>query len=145
MGVPVALKAFNEKDFTDFDQLARDKARTYLEKTGYTVEDNLDRFGVDLVCQCEHGKKFAVEVEVKKGWSGDFKFATLHIPFRKSKFINGSTLFFVFSSNLYSVAIVTSNTLKNSPIVDVPNYKMPQGEKFFDVPVNKVKLVRLTF
>lgn len=141
----MAHKAFNEKDFTDFDQLARNKARRYLEDSGYSVEDNLDRFGVDLVCKCDHGKKFAVEVEVKKGWTGDFRFATLHIPFRKSKFINGSTLFFVFSSNLYSVAIVTSNTLKDSPIVDVPNYKIPEGEKFFDVPVNKIKLVKLTF
>ena len=146
-------KNFNQQDFLDFDVSARAKAKIYLENAGYKVEDNVDKYGVDLVCECSHGRKFAVEVEVKKGWAGEFTFPTLHIPYRKAKFINGSTLFFVFSSNLWSVGIVTSDALKASPIVTVPNYKVLGSEeyfeslqeKFFDVPKDKVKFVRLTF
>lgn len=138
-------KSFSHTDFLDFDKKAREKAKKYLQSAGYKVEDNPDTYGVDLICECSHGRKFAVEVEVKKGWRGEFSFDTLHIPFRKEKFINGSTLFLVFSSNLYSVAIVTSDTLRKSPVVSVNNYKVEGKEKFFDVPVEKVKLVRLTF
>ena len=145
LGELVVSKIFNEQDFLDFDVSARAKAKIYLSNAGYKVEDNVDKYGVDLVCECNHGRKFAVEVEVKKGWAGEFSFPTLHIPFRKAKFINGSTLFFVFSSNLWSVGIVTSDTLKNSPISEVENYKVLGKEKFFDVPKDKVKFVRLTF
>lgn len=141
----IVRKQFNERDFSDFDQIAREKAKKYLQSAGYKVEDNVDTYGVDLICECSHGRKFAVEVEVKKGWRGEFSFDTLHIPFRKEKFINGSTLFLVFSSNLYSVAIVTSDTLRKSPVVSINNYKVEGKEKFFDIPVEKVKLVRLTF
>ena len=139
------MKNFNQKDFQDFDEVARKKAKKYLQDAGYKVTDNVDPYGVDLVCKCDHGRSFAVEVEVKKGWAGEFTFPTLHIPFRKAKFINGTTLFFVFSSNLWSVGIVTYDNLKNSPVVEIENYKVQGKEKFFDVPKEKVKFVRLTY
>jgi len=142
----VATKSFNHKDFLNFDQQAREKATRYLANAGYLVKDNPDQYGIDLLCECKKSNKpFGVEVEIKKGWRGEFDFETLHIPYRKKKFVDQNALFFVFSSHLFSVAIVSSTVIRNCNVIEKENYKVEGKEKFFDIPVNLIKLAKLDF
>lgn len=134
-------KHFSKKDHQKYDEIARNSAKTFWSKLGWTVEDNPNEYGVDLIAE-KDGKRFYLEVEVKRGWHGkEFKYDTVHLPVRKSKFLDRPTQFMVFNNSLTHAAVISRKAVRNSPVSVVPNRKIPIGEKFFDVPVEDVTFV----
>ena len=137
------LKHFEPQDFDKFDVAARDVARSFWERLGYTCTDNDDIYAVDLLVE-RNGKQFGCEVEVKQGWHGPtFPFPTLHIPLRKRKFTDGVTCFFVLNNGMTHAAIVRSSTILAAPVVEVKNYKVPDGEHFYDIPASEVQVLNI--
>lgn len=134
-------KHFSKQDHAKYDEIARNTAKAFWSKLGWSIDDNPDEYGVDLIAEKDH-KRVYVEVEVKRGWHGPtFQYDTMHLPLRKSKFLDKPTQFMVFNNSLTHAAIISRKAIKNSPTSVVPNRKIPVGEKFFDVPVEDVTFV----
>jgi len=103
---------------------------------------NPDDYGIDLIVDNE----FYCEVEVKHRWNGkDFAFPTLQIPERKNKFtvLDKPVIFMVFNSDKSYAFLVKGEDVLTSPLVVVPNKYVEFGEKFFQIPVNKLTKVRV--
>lgn len=134
-------KHFSEKDHKAYDEIARSTAKAFWASLGWEVSDNPDEYGVDLIAQ-KDGKQFYVEVEVKRGWHGaEFKYDTVHLPVRKSKFLDRPTKFMVFNNSLTHAAVISRTAVEKAPVSVVPNRKIPIGERFYDVPVSDVTFV----
>ena len=93
-------KVFSKSLFDETDTSARAAAKLYWQSLGHTVEDHPDRYAVDLIVDTGT-ETFYCEVEIKKVWSGTtFKYDTLQIPERKSKFakLDKPAYFMVFNN-----------------------------------------------
>lgn len=138
-------KRFDRDLFNETDGTARDSAKKYWTALGHTVEDHPDRYAVDLIVNTET-TTFYCEVEIKKVWKGpEFKYDTLQIPERKSKFAKlDKPAYFMIFNNERSHAFICSHTdLLDSPVVEVPNKYVYKGEMFFQVPISKLQLVEI--
>lgn len=134
-------KHFSKADHEKYDEVARSSAKSFWARHGWTVEDNPDTYGVDLIAE-KDGKRVYVEVEVKRGWHGPtFQYDTMHLPLRKHKFLDKPTKFMIFNNSLTHAAVISRKAIKNAPVSVVPNQKVSIGEKFFDIPVDDVTFV----
>lgn len=140
-GIAAVHKIFNQTAFDKYDEAARSKAKAFWAKLGWTVTDNPDVYGVDLVAE-KDGKRFYVEVEVKSCWHGvKFTYDTLHLPVRKGKFLSKPTQFMLFNHSLTHAAVVDRRAVLSAPVSTVPNRQISAGEKFFDIPLKDVTFV----
>ena len=134
-------KVFNQKTFDEYDSPAREAAKKFWFSNGYYCADNDDEYGVDLIVEKDM-KRFYCEVEVKTVWHGqDFGYESLHIPVRKAKFLAKPTKFMVFNNSLTKAALVGRKELENAEIKTVSNYRVLAGERFFDIPKEKITFV----
>ena len=143
IGNGAVLKYFEPDVFDKFDAEARKVAQSFWKRLGYSCQNNPDTYGVDLLVEGK-GKKFGCEVEVKQGWQGPtFPFPTLHIPMRKKKFTDEATTFFVLNNEMTHAAVASRASVLAAPIVVVKNYKVPEGEQFYSVPIEQVQVMNL--
>ena len=137
------LKQFEPQDFNKFDAAAKKVAQSFWQRLGYTCIENPDIFGVDLLVEGK-GKSFGCEVEVKQSWHGvDFPYPTLHVPYRKKKFTDAPASFFILNNGMTHAAIASRSAVAASPINRIKNYKVPEGEPFYCVPVDFVQVLNL--
>ena len=135
-------KPFEQNVFNLTDAPAREAGKFLLDNLFPNIStiDNPDKYGIDLLLTSKDDPKVlmgAAEVEVKLVWKGSFNYQTLHFPERKKKFIKGSTYFIIFNKDLTECFLVPGFDVLASPLVEVSNYKIKSGEKFFDVPITK--------
>lgn len=138
-------KVFSKSLFDETDTSARAAAKLYWQSLGYTVDDHPDRYAVDLIVDTGT-ETFYCEVEIKKVWSGTtFKYDTLQIPERKSKFakLDKPAYFMVFNNEVTHAFLCPSSILLSSPVVEVPNKYVYKGEMFFQVPINLISIVEI--
>ena len=134
-------KVFSKSLFDETDTSARAAAKLYWQ----SVEDHPDRYAVDLIVDTGT-ETFYCEVEIKKVWSGTtFKYDTLQIPERKSKFakLDKPAYFMVFNNEVTHAFLCPSSILLSSPVVEVPNKYVYKGEMFFQVPINLISIVEI--
>ena len=138
-------KKFDYELFKQNDKLAREVGKAYWKSKGKTAIDNPDRYGPDLVVDGE----FYCEMEIKRAWKGkDFKYKTCQIPHRKAKYLDKDkysmqTHFLILNNEQEYAFFIKGEDVEASPVVEVPNRYVPSGEMFFQVPLNKLKLVKL--
>jgi hypothetical protein len=123
------------------DTLARAAGKKYWSSIGYEVQDNPDQYGADLIVNTGREEIYS-EVEIKRVWSGPtFQYDTLQIPARKKKFteLDKPCVFIVFNNEQTHAFACHSDTLKESPMVEVPNKYVYSGEMFYQVPITKLK------
>ena len=138
-------KRFSKSLHSENDTPARAAAMRYWKALGYNVYENANNHIPDLTIETENAR-FYSEVEVKRIWKGEtFQYDTLQIPERKRKYtgLDLPCTFMVFNNEQTHVFLCESSTLVTSPIVEVPNKFVPEGELFFQVPINCVKLARV--
>lgn len=138
-------KRFSKQLFSDNDSPAREAGIRYWEAMGYMATPNYDQYGPDLLVITE-SERFYSEVEIKRVWSGEtFQYDTLQIPERKRKFagLDFPCTFMVFNNEQTYAFLCEGSTLIASPLVEVPNRYVHEGEYFFQVPVSELKLVRV--
>ena len=126
----VAMKQFDPALHNQFDALAKRKAMRWFARHGIHSFENPDRFGVDLIVP----NLGYCEVEVKTGWKhGRFPFPSLHLPYRKLKFIqlDQPTMFIVWNAGLDRLIWVEDWAINPEP-VELDN-KFMDREKFFDI------------
>jgi len=140
----VTYKKFDKQLFEENDKIARECAKTYFTSLGYTIEDNPDIYGPDLILTSGEVKCF-IECEIKHNWSGEiFQFDTIQFPQRKAKFaISHGVIFFMINSMKTKALVVSGDVLMKSPLVEVPNRYIQKGELFFQVPLKSAKFVSL--
>lgn len=137
---------FNKEAFDAVDELSRNASKKYISSKGYCVKDNPDVYGVDLIVYLNPTKKIYVECERRNIWSnGKFPYDTIHIPYRKKKFVelDYPCIYHAWDSNYEYAVSIHSNVIKDSPVVEVPNRAIAAGEYFYDIPMNKTKIIKL--
>tara|TARA_R100001443_G_C3286309_1_gene161663 strand:+ start:196 stop:591 length:396 start_codon:yes stop_codon:yes gene_type:complete len=118
-----------------FDQQGKDAVRGWLEGKGISLDKDVEDFKADIKCTIKEHH----EVEIKAGWSGEWKshWHTLHIPVRKKSLLGLSDrlIFWVLNNDCSRAVIVNGLNLKDKFIKNIPNRRSPDGEDFFDIPI----------
>ena len=143
------MKTANSKPFSrelhdQNDEPAKNAVWRYLFNNWKVEVEEGDTYGVDLVCFRDREIVGYVEVERRHNWVGDFPFDTVHVPFRKKKFLDLDRPMTLFSvkRDLSQALWCPGEDIKNSP-AEVKNNKFMHQEKFFVVPLNKWRKVCL--
>lgn len=134
-------KPFSKTLYNNNDP-AKQKAIDYFANQGTTAVVNPDDYGIDLIVD----DTFYCEVEVKHNWRGDsFPFNTLQIPERKTKFakLDKPVVFMVMNSEHTHAFLTTGDDVLASPLVEVSNKYVPNGEMFFQIPTSKLLKVKM--
>lgn len=144
-------KKFDINLYRQNDERARILVASTLRAEGLDVADNPDQYSVDLLVSKPGSPNpfLAVECEIKRVWeSGWFPghWNTLQIPARKRKYIDQSPYwveYWVLNAAGTHAMIVPEDLLVRSPLVVVSNKYVPNGEKFYQVPVSECIQVEL--
>jgi hypothetical protein len=141
-------KKFDQELHDKYDKIAREKAKNFLSTQGLVVVDNLDKYGVDLLCHRGHLGKVVgyCEVEVKRVWKGyqwPSNWDSVQWPAGKKKFaeLDKPTLFFMLNALHNRALYTTGEQLITSPVVEVPNIYEKKDELFYQVPITEVTFV----
>lgn len=131
-------KRFDRKLYEENDRLAKENTIKIFNKLRkkFVIEENTKKTCVDLKVFHKEEHKFNVECEIKRVWKEDeFPYDSVQFPKRKTKFakLDKPTLFIMFNKDLTSYCAVTSGDLLSSPVKEVPNRYVYQGEEFFQV------------
>jgi len=99
------------------------------------INDNPDKYGQDLQIRLpKKNSKIWIEVEMKSRWEGNFNFPSVHIPYRKKKFLtDGDCFFFIISGDYMNAMVVDGKTMTEDTVTEVSNTAIAHGELFFDV------------
>jgi len=142
MAVTVPSKDFSPELHEEYDKPAKAAVALFFQEQGHNARlDPYGKYDVDLAVDLQDGTMIHVEVEVRPDcWDkdGDWKYDTVHIPERKSKFLNRERLY-VFSLNAdFTKAIVVSDAvIARYQKVHVRNKYVTEGELFYDIPLNE--------
>lgn len=131
-------KKFCPKLLEENDTKYRDVVKAYLLSQGYKVKDNEDKYGQDLEAY------FYVEFEKRSCWTEDkFPYDTVHIPFRKQKFLFSNCMYFVLSADGKRGMFCSNKDILMSPVATISNKYVKKGELFYNVPLDKFEVVEL--
>lgn len=134
-------KKFDKALYAKYDMAAKDAAISLFEGTAWTVVENTDKHGVDLLVY-EDGLHIGyIEVEVKNNWVGPkFQYGDVQWPERKWKFcrLDKPTIFLIFNSDKSHYLTTTGDVLLGSKLEMVRNKYIKFGEHFFKVPIKDI-------
>jgi len=139
-------KQFNAELHNHFDEVGRLRAyKLFKRNYGIELVDNPDEYAVDLIAMKNNKIVGYVEVEVREAWDGLFLYDTLNIPSRKKKLLTNNlpTVLLAFNKQGTFCFICKDQTVLASPLVEIPNKYMATGEFFYQVPVNKIRLITI--
>lgn len=139
-------KQFNAELHDHFDEVGRLRAyKLFKRNYGIELVDNPDEYAVDLIAIKNNKIVGYVEVEVREAWDGLFLYDTLNIPSRKKKLLTNNlpTVLLAFNKQGTFCFICKDQTVLASPLVEIPNKYMATGEFFYQVPVNKIRLITI--
>ena len=139
-------KQFNAELHNHFDEVGRLRAyKLFKRNYGIELVDNPDEYAVDLIAIKNNKIVGYVEVEVREAWDGLFLYDTLNIPSRKKKLLTNNlpTVLLAFNKQGTFCFICKDQTVLASPLVEIPNKYMATGEFFYQVPVNKIRLITI--
>ena len=144
-------KRFDPVAYKQSDNKAKKCITKYLTSIGHTVLDTEENFGVDLTSTLEN-IVYNHEVEMKHMWEGDWPtvWKDINIPFRKNRLIVQvfdndplANFYFYIRGDCEVAWKMDATIVKDSPVVEVPNRAVREGEYFFKVPVDKAELIWL--
>lgn len=141
-------KPFSKKLHADNDEAAKTSAIEFFAKRypKCRVVENPDKYGPDL--EVWEGDLFYghIECEVKHSWRSFFAYDTIQIPSRKAKYFVDNLnpiVLFMMNHDHTQAFIIDGEDISASSLKIVPNKYVPEGEAFFQVPVEKAELVDL--
>lgn len=136
-------KPFNQAVHDACDPPARDAVIRFHESRGYYAKP-FDKYKVDLIIENEFMVPVGyAEIEMRD-WE-ECPFPTIHVPERKKKLFDNDmpTTYFVVSKSLKKAWWCKTEEILESPLIEVKNKAVPEGEYFYDVPVDKFRCVDL--
>lgn len=134
-------KRFDRELHRSNDEQAKRLVRFMLDNTEFEVKESEDPYSVDLRIFYAGVHIANIECEIKRVWQGKFPYDSLQIPYRKAKYcgLGQITFFIIFDNEGKQYMLVDSETMQDSPVAVVHNKYVENGEKFFQVPVKKLK------
>lgn len=138
-------KKFNQQLHDKYDPPARKAVTDWVKmKWGLECRENPNVFGVDLIVLREGKRVGYIEVEVRN-WAY-CHYPTIHVAHRKEKLFQQDlpTLFFALTQDLTHAYWCHAKVAKDYPLIEVKNFEVPNGEMFYDIPVERFKYVDLT-
>ena len=126
-------KEFNKESHAANDKPAKDLVINFLKSKGLDAMENPDKYGIDIVVP-------RYEVERREIWIDEFPFKTVHIPARKEKFLKHSIIYAVVNRDFDKIMFCTSEVIRKYNLIEVPNKSVPEGEYFYDVPIEKWRI-----
>ena len=139
-------KQFNTELHEHYDEIGRLRAyKLFKQLYGIELIDNPDEYAVDLIAIKNNKIVGYVEVEVREAWDGVFLYDTLNIPSRKKKLLTNNlpTALVAFNKQGTFCFICKDTVVLASPLIEVKNKYIPNGEFFYKVPVDKIRLITL--
>ena len=121
-------KKFNKENHDANDKPAKDLVISFLKSRGIDASENPDKYGIDIITP-------RYEVERRDIWKINFPFKTVHVPARKEKFLKHNIIYAIVNKDFNRIMCCESSTITQCNLVEVPNKSVPQGEYFYDVPV----------
>lgn len=128
------------------DPKSRQVVKGYLAQYGLIVDDNTNRYGVDLVSA---DGSLQIEVEHRLPWvDEEFPYNEINVPERKAKFFREGNVQYIILSRAYDrLGIITGKDIKqfivDDNLVVNPNKFVRNDEYFFKIPRNSFKWVQL--
>ena len=144
-----AYKKFDQKLHDKYDHCARSIVSSFIcsQRYGIVVMANPDMYGPDLIIEDEaEDEVYYGECEIKNNWSGaKFPFKTVQFPLRKQKFmkLDKKCYFFMLNKEKTYVLTVDGKDILKSPVKEVKNKYIPNGEMFFQVPIERTKIYKV--
>ena len=126
-------KEFSKDSYTVNDKPAKDLVINFLKSKGLDAMENPDKYGIDIVVP-------RYEVERREIWIDEFPFKTVHIPARKEKFLKHSIVYVVVNKDFDKLMFCRSEIIRQYNLIEVPNKSVPEGEYFYDVPIEKWRI-----
>jgi hypothetical protein len=139
-------KKFSKSLFQGNDPKSRKVVKEYLSKQGIIVEDNPNKFGVDLISK---DNTFQVEVEHRLVWKEDeFPYDEINVPERKAKFfIENYIAYFILSCDYSGLGMIDGTTIRKYLIDEnlkmSPNKYVKENEYFYKIPKSAFKWIKL--
>ena len=126
------MTKFNKDAYDACDSKAKNSLRNYLDTLEIYTQINED-YGADI----KSFEEVLHEVEVKSTYIDKFKWDTVHIPARKKKLLKGKRIvFWVMNHDCTKALMIEGKHMKDEYLENVPNTRNPEGELFYDIPIN---------
>ena len=128
------------------DPKSRKVVKEFLAKQGIVVEDNPNRFGVDLISK---DGTLQIEVEHRLVWqSEEFPFEEINVPERKAKFfIENHIAYAILSASYSHIGMIDGKTLRSylvdNNLKESSNKYVKYGEFFYKIPKNAFKWTKV--
>lgn len=139
----MVYKPFNQAVHDACDPPAREAVIRFHESRGYYAKP-FDKYKVDLIIENEFMVPVGyAEVELRS-WN-ICQYQTIHVPERKKKLVENDmpTTYFAVANDLKTAWWCTAEDILGSPLIEVKNKDVANGEYFYDVPIQKFRCVDL--
>ena len=143
----MAYKKFNQQLHEQYDKIGRDVVKNFVEASwGFTVKDNPDKYGIDLLLFKGDDLFGYAEVEVRNSWNTvEFPFKDLNVPQRKKKLLDNPkpTYFFSVNKPLTALFYCPAEAILTANLEEQSNRYIASGELFYKVPLSRLMHVKL--
>lgn len=139
-------KKFSQSLHRSNDPKSRRVVKEYLAKQGIAVDDNPNKFGVDLISK---DGTLQIEVEHRLVWADEeFPFEEINVPERKAKFFKENYIGYAILSRDYThVGMIDGKTLRSflvdENLKESPNKFVRENEYFYKVPKSAFRWMKV--
>lgn len=141
-------KGFDREVYDAVNIPACEAVIDYLATQGLYVKYNKDQYGIDLIVYEGYTPASYIEVEVKRVWKNHqdaFPWAQINLPERKGRYMGKRkpVEFWILREDLLKAIVIPISVLKDSPLEEVPNKYIANGEYFYKIDISKCTIVDL--
>ena len=139
-----ATKQFDKTLSDENDQRSRDIVKKFMQANWNVVAYDFLTYEIDLIVKRNQTWVAFVEVEVRY-WSNELcQYRTIHVAKRKQKLLNQNlpVVFFAVTKSLKYGYWCKAKDVLSSPIIEIKNKYVANNEYFYDVAIEKFKLVK---
>lgn len=141
-------KKFSKTLFDQNDHVA--KVAGFRHAALYTDAEQIfqpgNKYETDLAYKLPDGRVQLLECEVKRTWKGGrFPFPSIQVLYRKEKYFAMGAQLLLLAANMLDYLVIEADDIMQSGLVVVPNKYVPEGEYFFDVPVEAAQFYKLEY
>ena len=139
-------KPFSKALYDKADGKAKEIVRTYLQKQGHILKEDVEEYYCDIEGEKGHGW----EVEIKYSWKGEWpsSWMDVRIPHRKKRLIDKkgkeNITFYVLNSRCDQAWEIRGDVVYEAYVTEVSNRFVPKGELFYSIFVSQAKRILLT-
>lgn len=139
-------KKFDKELFNQNDLKSRQVVKKFFLSKNIVVDDNPNKYGVDLVSEDE---SVQIEIERRPVWvNEEFPYPRVNIPERKTKFFKtDKTSYVIVSNNFSRIGVIPGKKLikfiNKDYLEESKNRFVDSGELFYKIPKEEFKWFKI--